>query len=184
MRTTILLFHPDPDRSKANHALAGAVSALDGVAVVDMQRLYPDGVIDVEREVQRLLDSARLVLQFPIRWYSTPPLLQDWQDTVLTRMFYINPDSEGARLAGLPFMVAATAGNVQSAYSPTGVNLFPLAELLRPLQSTAHRCDFVWTDPFLLYEANKLDEAGLAFGAERYVERIRQWGAESDREAA
>lgn len=184
MQTTILMFHPDPQRSKANRALSAAAAALHGVEVVDMQSLYPAREIDVEREVARLLDSESLVLQFPIRWYSTPPLLQDWQDTVLTQMFYVNPDIEGKRLAGLPFLVAATAGNRPSAYAPTGINLFPLTELLKPLHSTAHRCGFAWTDPFLMYEADKLDDAGLAEGADRYVELLRQWRAIHGRQAA
>jgi putative NADPH-quinone reductase len=51
------------------------------------------------------------VLQFPIQWYSTPPLLKTWQDTVLTRKFYIHPTEAGERLRDVPVMVAATAGN-------------------------------------------------------------------------
>jgi putative NADPH-quinone reductase len=57
MRTTILLFHPDPDRSRANCALASAARALSTVEIVDMQRLYSNCQIDVEREVARLLEQ-------------------------------------------------------------------------------------------------------------------------------
>lgn len=175
MPTTILLFHPDPARSKANRALADAAAALDDISVVDMTGLYPDGQVDVDAEVRRLLGLERLVLQFPVQWYSTPPLLKTWQDTVLTRMYYLRAADEGERLRGLPMMVAATAGNDPSAYAPDGINLFPLADLLRPLQSTAHRCYWRWAEPFLTYRANKSTPEELAEAGERYVARLRAW---------
>lgn len=174
-KTVILLFHPDLARSRANAALAAAAELLPGVEVVHMQALYPSGMIDDKAEVARLLSADRVVLQFPIHWYSTPPLLQAWQDAVLSRMFYVHPGAEGARVEGLPFMVAATAGNRPEAYSPWGANLFPLEELLKPLRATANRCRFSWVEPFLLYEANKVDDEALREAGERYAERLRRW---------
>lgn len=175
MRTTILLFHPAFARSKANRALADTAVALGDVDLVDMGALYPAGEINVEAEVRRLLSVERLVLQFPVQWYSTPPLLKTWQDTVLTRMYYINADTEGERLRGLPVMVVATAGNDPSAYATEGVNLFPLDELLRPLQSTAHRCFWRWQEPFLIYRANKSSPEELAQAGDRYAARLAGW---------
>ena len=57
----------------------------------------------------------------------------------------------------------------------SGVTLFPLAELLRPLQATAHRCALAWTDPFLIYEANKCSPEVLAEAGRRYAARIASW---------
>ena len=178
MRTTILLFHPDFAKSKANRALADAARPLDGIAIVDMTALYAGGHVDVDAEVARLLAAERLILQFPIQWYSTPPLLKAWQDDVLSRMYYVHPDEEGERLRGLPVMVAATAGNDPSAYTPSGINLYPLEDLLKPLHSTAHRCFWRWTDPFLVYRANKSSPEELASAGRRYAERIASWSSE------
>ena len=176
MTTLILYFHSEYEKSKANRALVEAAGALDDVTLVNMGALYPDlRTIDVETEVQRLFTATRLILQFPIHWYMPPPLVQAWQNTVITRMFYVKPEEEGARIKGLPVMVAATAGNVPEAYRPDGANLFPLEELLRPLHSTAHRCALTWTDPFLVYRANRLDEAERSAEANRYVARIQAW---------
>ncbi|WP_142847109.1 NAD(P)H-dependent oxidoreductase [Telmatospirillum sp. J64-1] len=170
--TQILLFHPDLSRSRANRALAAAAAALPSVEVTDMQALYPSHDIDVGEEVRRLLSARRIVLQFPVYWYSTPPLLKAWQDAVLTRMFYVNYETEGRKLEGRALLVGATAGNVPEAYSPGGVNLFPLEELLRPLQAMANRCGLRWSKPFLLYGANKLDAQALECAADGYAERL------------
>lgn len=173
-QTLILLFHPQFDGSRANRALVDAARTLPGITIADLYALYPDGRIDADAEVARLVAADRIVLQFPIQWYSTPPLLKAWQDAVLTRMFYLAYETEGARLAGKPIMVAATAGNLETAYAPTGTNLFPLAELLRPLQATAHRCALAWTEPFLIYDARQADTEGLKAAGDYYASWLRR----------
>lgn len=176
-RTLILLAHPDYARSRANRALAEAAGPLPGVEVAHLDALYPDGAIDTDAEVARLIAAERVVLQFPIQWYATPPSLKAWQDAVLSRMFYVHPDTEGARIAGRPLMVAATAGNTPTAYAPDGVNLFPLPELLKPLRATANRCGLAWREPFLVYEARSATDAALAAAGGRYAEKLRTLAA-------
>ena len=176
--TLILLSHPDYAKSRANRALADAAAALPGVEVAHLDGLYPDGRIDTDAEVARLVAAKRIVLQFPIRWYSTPPLLKAWQDAVLTRMFYINPRTEGDLMAGRTLMVAATAGNTPAAYMAEGANLFAVPELLKPLRSTAHRCGLGWREPFLVYEASAAKGADLAAAGRAYAERLSALGKE------
>jgi putative NADPH-quinone reductase len=176
-KTLILLFHPHFERSRANRALAEAAENMPGTEIVNMHALYPGGLVDVDVEVRRLLGADRIVFQFPVQWYSTPPLLKAWQDAVLTRMFYVHFEAEGARLAGKPLLVAATAGNVPEAYAPQGQNLFPLRELLRPLQATANRCNLDWAEPFLIYNAHKADEEALQAAGEHYVARLGRLSA-------
>ncbi|MCW1916254.1 NAD(P)H-dependent oxidoreductase [Luteolibacter sp. GHJ8] len=171
-RIQILLSHPNYSNSRANRALVEMASRLDGVEVTHLEDLYPDGGIDCDAEVARLVLADLLVLQFPMQWYSTPPALKAWQDRVLTRMFYINPDTEGAKLAGRPLMVAATLGNRSSAYTAEGVNLFSAADLLKPLQSTANRCGLSWQEPFLVYEARHATDEALASAARSYLDRL------------
>lgn len=174
-KTLILLFHPDLNRSRANAALAGAAARLPGIEVADMYAFYPDGAIDADREVARLLSADRIVLQFPIQWYATPPLLQAWKDAVLTRMFYIAYPTEGRLLEGKPLLVVATAGNVPEAYQRGGANKFTMEELLRPLEATAHRCSLLWQAPFLVYRADKLDDLSLHGAAKDYAAILETW---------
>jgi glutathione-regulated potassium-efflux system ancillary protein KefG len=181
-KTLILLFHPDLGRSRANVALAGAALRLPHVDVIDLYSLYPDGRIDAALEVARLLSADRIVLQFPIQWYSTPPLLKAWQDAVLTRMYYLAYETEGRLLEGKPLLVVATAGNVPEAYGPTGANRFTMAELLRPLEATAHRCALPWQQPFLLFRADKLDDISLYSAARDYTAILDEWRKASEPE--
>ncbi|WP_295810825.1 NAD(P)H-dependent oxidoreductase [uncultured Nitratireductor sp.] len=177
-KTLILLFHPDPSRSKANAALASAAARLPDIDVVDMQSVYPYGmdmVRDGEREAARLLAAPRIVLQFPVQWYSTPPLMKAWQDAVLTRMFYLAYEAEGRALEGTPLMLAATAGNVPEAYHPGGRNMFTIEALFAPLRATANRCGLRWSSPFIVYEADKLPPEALAAAADDYVLRLTEW---------
>ena len=177
-KTLILLFHRNLAASKANAALMVAASQVPGAEIVDMQALYPHGIDmfrDGEREAARLLSADRIVLQFPIQWYSIPALMKEWQDAVLTRMFYMSYDKEGRALEGAPLMIAATAGNVPDAYRPGGRNMFPMIDLLAPLRVTAHRCGFVWTAPFILYEADRLTPEALDVAAVSYREALVSW---------
>jgi putative NADPH-quinone reductase len=173
--TLILCFHPDLSRSRANRAMLEAVKDLPGVTVVDLYGDYPSDQVDTALEVQRLMAANRLVLQFPVQWYSPPALLKTWQDSVLTQMYYIAHETQGRRLEGLPIMIAATAGNTSQAYSETGANLFPLEQLLQPLRATAHRCQWAWNEPFLIYRANKLSGVELGVIANQYRVMIEQF---------
>ncbi len=177
-KTLVLLFHPNMKRSRANAALASAAADLDDVDVVDMQAVFPQGLDlfrDAEGEAARLLEAERIVLQFPVQWYSTPPLLKAWEDAVLTRMFYIAYEEEGLRLEGRPLMLAATAGNVREAYQPGGANLFSMDSLFAPLKATAHRCGLVWYEPFLLYRADKLGPNELKQAGADYARALSTW---------
>jgi putative NADPH-quinone reductase len=176
--TLVLLFHPNLSHSKANAALARAAAAMSNTDMVDMYAAYPGGIDmlrDGEFEAARLLAADHIVLQFPVQWYSTPPLLKAWQDAVLTRMFYLAYKTEGRRLEGTQLMIAATAGNTSDTYQPGGRNLFPMNELFAPLRATAHRCGLLWTKPFVLYKADKLTPAELEVAVNNYNAALRDW---------
>jgi putative NADPH-quinone reductase len=177
-KTLVLLFHPNLLHSKVNAALAEAASNMSDIGVVDMYAAYPSGIEmfrDGESEAAMLLAAGRIVLQFPIQWYSTPPLLKAWQDAVLTRMFYLAYETEGRQLEGTELMIAATAGSAPDAYQHGGRNMFPLNELFAPLRATAHRCGLVWAKPFVIYNADKLTPVELKGAATNYTKALRDW---------
>lgn len=169
--TQILLFHPDLERSTVNAALARAASSLPRVAIADMGALYPAGIDmdrDSAREAARLLGAENIVLQFPMQWYSTPALMKQWQDIVLTRMGYVYAETEGTGLAGKPLMIAATMGAEANTYRREGRNRFTVDELLAPLRASANRFAMNWRDPFLVYGADALGAEDLADAGHAY----------------
>lgn len=82
MKTIVNLFHPDYQDSRVNRALVNAVS--DEFEVRNIYELYPDFKIDVEKEKQAMLAADRIVIEFPMHWYSAPALLQQWEDVMIT----------------------------------------------------------------------------------------------------
>ncbi|WEX79549.1 NAD(P)H-dependent oxidoreductase (plasmid) [Sinorhizobium numidicum] len=181
-KTSILVFHPDLPRSKVNKALVAAAAGLPGVEIADMQALYPNGIDssrDGRPEAARLLSADRIVLQFPFQWYSTPALLKAWQDAVLTRMFYMTYEHEGRALRGKPLLIAVTTGSVSESYGPGGRNMFTMDALLAPLRATAHRCGLLWTKPFVVYQADKLEPPQLHAAAADYADTLRAVNSDS-----
>jgi putative NADPH-quinone reductase len=171
MKTRLILAHPFFHASKANRALVEAVADLPGMEVADLYALYPDGQIDGEAEADRLLAADRLVLQFPMYWYSTPALLKQWQDVVLTPLFYMKPEI-GARLAGRPLVVVVTTGGEAEGYRADGRTGFTVEELLRPLEATARRIGMIWETPFVVHDAREPTAEALALQAARYRSRL------------
>lgn len=171
MTTQLILAHPFFDASRANRALIDAVRDLPDLQIADLYALYPNGEIDGAAETERLLAADRLILQFPMQWYSTPALLKQWFDVVLTPMFYVTPDV-GAELAGRPIMLAVTTASEEEAYSPTGRNGFTVTELFRPIEATARRAGLIWEEPFMLFDVRGSSDDRLAQHGRRYADRV------------
>lgn len=162
--------HPAHERARVNPALMAAAKGVAGIDVHDLYEAYPDFLIDVEAEQQRLLDHAAVVLQFPMFWYSTPALLKEWLDLVFLHGFAYGEG--GTRLVGKTLLVATSTGGQSQAYGPRGGNRFTIEELLRPLEQTAFLCGMAWADPFIVHGAATLTEAGLASAQASYTVRL------------
>lgn len=89
---------------------------------------------DILRELDKLMASELLVLNFPIYWFSVPAILKGWLDRVLVsgvcyggRRFY---DQGG--LAGKRALVAATLGGRPHMFGPDAIH-GPIETMLTPL---------------------------------------------------
>ena len=137
MKTLVLVFHPDMSSSRVNRFLAARAETLgDDVTVRSMYDLYPDQKVDVAAEQAALEAADRVVLQFPLYWYSTPALLKQWEDDVL--LYGWAYGSTGNALAGKELLVAVSTGGAGDAYSREASYGYTITELLRPLQATAN----------------------------------------------
>ena len=164
------LAHPILERSWANKAMLDALSDLDYLRVNDLYEEYPDYFIDIQREQKLLLEHSLVVFQHPLYWYSSPSLLKEWQDLVLSEGFAYGKG--GYQLANKYWLNAITAGAAEESYTPHGFNHFSLDELLRPFEQTADFCGMSYVKPFVMYEAETISHSAAEKEAERYRDYI------------
>ncbi|MCK1651800.1 NAD(P)H-dependent oxidoreductase [Bradyrhizobium sp. 149] len=138
---------------------------------------------DVKGEIEKLLWADVLILLFPLWWFSMPAILKGWVDRVFAYGFAygVGEHSEkrwGDRygegtLAGKRAMLIVTAGGWQEHYSARGIN-GPIDDLLFPINhGILYYPGYDVLPPFVVYKADKLDEAGFRAIAERLRERMR-----------
>jgi putative NADPH-quinone reductase len=168
MKTLVILAHPNIEGSRVNRRLIEEVRKHSEITVHELYASYPDWVIDVPREQELLEKHDRIIFQFPLYWYSTPPLLKKWQDDVLTYGWAYG--SQGRKLQGKEFLIATSIGGRQEVYQAGGSNHFTMSEILRPLHATANMCKMTYLPAFVVDGAS--DENQLTEAALRYVNLI------------
>ena len=169
MKTTVFLFHPDIKSSKINSLLADGASE-QGIEVRNMYELYPNFKFDVEEEHKVVEKTDRIILQFPIYWYSSPSLLKEWQDVVLTHSWAYG--SKGNVLHGKELVLAVTAGGELDEYQHGESVNYRLTELLRPFQATSDLIGTKFIKPFEVYDTENLTDEQRQQYKKEYVEYI------------
>lgn len=157
MRVLLLYAHPAQTHSQTNSLLFKTATEIKGVTAVDLYAAYPRHDVDVAREQRRLVEHDLIVFQFPLYWYSTPPLLKEWLDLVLEHGFAYG--EAGVALHGKKLLCAVTAGSPEADYAPQGRHRFTLRDLLAPLEATASLCGLRFLEPFVMFGALAIDEA-------------------------
>ncbi|MEM1424004.1 MAG: NAD(P)H-dependent oxidoreductase [Planctomycetota bacterium] len=163
------LFHPNFDDSRGNRALVDAVRELPNVTLRHHDALYPNGTIDAAQE-QALLESHDVhVMQFPMYWFSSPPLFKAWQDQVLQWGWAFGPRKA---LEGKAWRVVTTMGGGEQDYSKQGMAGHTVDDIMLPVRLTAGFCGIGWLEPLAVYhvgagDKNITDEA-LARHADQY----------------
>lgn len=170
--TLVVFAHPALERARVGAAMIAAAGAAPGVEVRDLYELYPDFAIDVEAEQAALARADAVILQFPFFWYSTPALMKEWLDLVLTHGFAYG--EKGLALEGKTLACAISTGGGARAYQDKGHNRFTIEDFLRPLDQTAHLCRMRWAKPFVVHDAAVLTAADLEREAARYLAYIER----------
>lgn len=136
MKTLILVAHPNLEESVINKRWVGELRKYpDQYTVHELNAVYPDGDIDVEKE-QKLVEShGTLILQFPIFWFNCPPMIKKWLDDVLTHGWAYGSNG-GDKLAGRKVALAVTAGIKREDYTEAGRYHYTLQQLLAPFETT------------------------------------------------
>ena len=154
------LFHENIENSRGNKTLASVTESLTSVTFRNLYQLYPDFKIDVTEEQKLLVEHDLIVFQHPFYWYSTPALMKEWEDKVLTYGFAY-PPKEGTALQGKKWLSVITTGGPDWSYRSGGYNNFTMSELLRPLQQTAYLCGMDWMPPYIVHGVIPGDYEGI-----------------------
>lgn len=171
MKVLVNLFHPHLERSVVNRAWAERLANQSGITLRRLYALYPDGKIDVAAEQQALAEHDRLVFQHPFYWYSTPPLMKQWLDDVLTYAWAYGPG--GNALAGKEWLSVISTGGPADSYQAGGYNRFSMSEFLKPLVQTASLLQTVFLPPFIFHGAVAADNEAVRASADALLDYVR-----------
>lgn len=159
----VLLAHPALEKSRVHRRLLAEAPDHPDLTVHDLYEAYPRLDVDVEREQSLLLAHDTVVFQFPFYWYSTPPILKQWQDLVLEHGWAYG--SQGKALVGKSLVCAVSTGGSAAAYCAQGHNRFTVRQLLAPLEQTARLCGMRFIPPFVVFGTHRLSEGELGSAA-------------------
>ncbi|MDA1476491.1 NAD(P)H-dependent oxidoreductase [Bacillus changyiensis] len=170
MNILVSAYHPHMEQSVVNKYFKDKLKDEPYITFRDMYKEYPDEIIDVEKEQRLCEEHDRLVFQFPLYWYSSPPLLKKWFDHVL--LYDWAYGTNGTALRGKDFMVATSTGGPAEVYQAGGSNHYSISELLKPFQATSNFIGTNYRPPFVFFNTNTAGEEQLAQGAEQYRQHI------------
>lgn len=136
MKTLVIIAHPDMESSVINKRWVEELNRYpEKYHIHQLYKIYPDEKIDVPAE-QRLIEQYdKIVFQFPLYWFSSPPLLKKWFDEVLTYGWAYGSKS-GYKVGNKKIGLAISAGIDEEGYSSQGTYKYTLKELVAPFELT------------------------------------------------
>ncbi|WP_288745443.1 NAD(P)H-dependent oxidoreductase [uncultured Enterococcus sp.] len=156
MRTLVIVSHPGIQGSGSQQFLKESLPTTSDVTFHHLEACYPDGVIDIRAEQTLLREHDRIIFQFPFYWYSSPPMLKQWQDEVLTESFAFGSHKA---LAGKSFGLVVVIGNRESEYQAGGREGYSFSSLTLPFQAMANKVGMQFLKPLGIFQFQYMDEA-------------------------
>ncbi|MGO1243896.1 MAG: NAD(P)H-dependent oxidoreductase [Sphingobacterium sp.] len=152
MQTLVIVTHPNIENSIINKRWIQALeSQPEKYKVHQLYSAYPDGKINISAEQQLIEQHEKIIFQFPLYWYSSPPLLKQWFDQVLTYGWAYGSNS-GHKASGKKFALAISAGESADAFGPSGRLKNTLEELTRPFALSIAYIKGKFISPFAFYD--------------------------------
>lgn len=171
MKVEVLVFHPNLAHSRVNRRLIQGLDKDDTLSVRDMYALYPNFKIDVAAEQSVLEKADRIVLQFPMYWYSSPALLKQWLDDVLIYGWAYG--STGNALKNKELLIAVSPGAKAENYQLNEGFGYRVTDLLRPFQATSQLIKTNYLKPFITVGASTISEEDLDKQQENYYHYLK-----------
>ncbi len=171
-RALILFAHPALEKSRVNKILIQGLDQLDHITFHDLYQAYPDLNIDISREQEFLLIHDIIIFMHPLYWYSTPAILKEWQDLVLTHGWAYG--SHGNALKGKILFNVVTTGGPLMAYHHDDPERFDIRQLLAPIEQTARMCKMNYIPPFTVHGTHEIQYDEILAAKERLQQYIKQ----------
>lgn len=169
----LIAAHPAWRDSRVNRRLLAAARETAGVQTQDLYGSYPDYIIDVQAEQERLAAARLLVLVHPIQWYSMPALQKLWMDEVLAYGWAYG--SGGNALRGKDLWLVATTGGPEDSYHPGSYNRYFFDAFLPPYEQTAALCGMRFLPPLVLHGAHTSPEEVVAGHVDIFRQRLQSY---------
>lgn len=152
MKKLIIVSHPHINTSVVNKRWVEELEKHpDHFTIHNIYESYPDGKIDVEKEQQLVEAHDAVVFQFPFYWFSSPPLLKQWMDDVLTYGWAYG--STGKKLNDKKIALAISVGVYEEDYRADGKNEVTFERLLLPFRTMALYVNANYKGHFAFYGA-------------------------------
>lgn len=165
----VVVGHPDLGASRVSAAIVAALEHTSVTLHPLSSAITPAG-FDLAAEQRLLCEHQRVVLLFPLYWYSCPALLKRWIDEVFTPGFAYARG--GDKLKDKEFLIVTTVGAPASGYRAGGFNRYTLDELLRPLQQTVAYVKGRYLPPIPVFESVFIAGEALQDAAAQVTQRI------------
>ncbi|GKU78844.1 NAD(P)H-dependent oxidoreductase [Paenibacillus sp. L3-i20] len=176
MKTLVVVTHPTIETSVINKRWVEELQKYpEKYTVHDLHKVYPDGNIDVEKEQQLIESHPNLVLQFPMYWFSSPPLLKKWLDDVFTYGWAYGSNG-GDKLSNRKVALALSAGINKEDYSEAGRYRYTLEQLLTPFETTFLYCRADYRSFYAFYgaENNTPSPKEMDISSQNYLQFINK----------
>lgn len=121
-KVIVISGHPHLERSIMNKTILEELKkAAEGGASIAIDDIAEKGCchLDVAAEQALLKEADTIVFQFPVYWFNAPAMLKHWYEEVFTPGFAHGEGATG--LKGKKFIISATAGAPDGAYSTAGM---------------------------------------------------------------
>ena len=172
MSTLVIIAHPDISNSTVNKHWRDALSKIgESVTVHEIYPEYPHGKIDIEKEQKLIEAHDHIIFQYPLYWYSSPPLMKQYLDEVFTHCWAYG--SKGDALKGKNIGLAISIGSIAEAYTPEGNVKFTIDELVSPMIATTRFVSANYVGAHKLYSAFTIAPSQLEENTQDYLNFIQ-----------
>ncbi|MCU5745340.1 NAD(P)H-dependent oxidoreductase [Staphylococcus sp. SQ8-PEA] len=172
MRTLVIVTHPNINQSTVNRTWRDTLEQHEDIVTVhELYATYPDLDIDIEYEQKLLSEHDQIIFQFPLYWYSYPPLMKKYFDDVLAYGWAYG--SNGHALKGKTFAAAISVGATEEQYHSESWLGFSLETLLSPFIATAKFVGANYNGYHALFGALNPTQEDLEQSVASYIEFIK-----------